>query len=60
MGTSHVEISDILFQYSMELSLVQDQYMIQAFAANTPQKPFTDGIGFRRANGRAQDLNAAR
>ena len=31
----------------MELLLMQDEHMIEAFTSYTPQEAFTDGIGSR-------------
>ncbi len=43
----------------MELTFIQNEDVIQALAANTAEKPFTNGIGFGSANWRPQDFDAA-
>ncbi|MEO8392901.1 MAG: hypothetical protein ABI700_07900, partial [Chloroflexota bacterium] len=42
------------------MTLIENEDMIQAFAADTPQKAFTDGIGFGSADGRPQGSDATR
>ena len=49
MGSSLVEIHGILFEKTVELPLLQDQEVIQAFSPHTPQKAFANGIGLRGA-----------
>src|SRR5436190_20599182 len=44
MGAGLVEIENILLEEAMELLLMQDQEVIQAFSSHTPQKTFTDRI----------------
>ena len=46
-----IEIGHILIQNALELPLLQDQQVIQAFLTNTSQEAFTDGIGSGSVNG---------
>ena len=41
----------------MELLLLKDQQMIEAFLTNTSQEPLTDGIGSRSVNRRFKQLD---
>ena len=59
MGSSSIEIGDILFEFPMQLTFIQNEDVIQTLAANTAQKPFTNGIGFGSADRRPQDFDAA-
>jgi len=43
----------------MELSLIEDQEVIQAFPTNAPEKPFTCCIGSRRMIGRSEEFDVA-
>ena len=43
-----IEVRDILAQHSPLLALVQDNYVIQALAAQAPKESLTDGIRPRR------------
>ena len=45
MWSSLIEIDHIGFEETMELPLMEDQEMIQAFSPHAAQKTFTDGIG---------------
>jgi hypothetical protein len=45
MGSCLVEGGDIRTQDTVELLLMQDEQMIEAFTPDTTQEAFTDGIG---------------
>ena len=47
MRPGMVEVEDIRVEYALELLLLQDEQMVQAFTPHTPEKTFTDGIGSR-------------
>ena len=53
MRSSPVEVGNVLLDHAVKVTLVQEENVIQAFAAYAPQKAFTDGIGFGSANGGA-------
>src|SRR4051794_37842402 len=59
MRSGSVEISDIFFELSMELTFIQNEDMIQTLAANTAEKSFTNGIGFGSVDRRPQHFDAA-
>ena len=44
----------------MELLLMQDEHMIEAFTSYTPQEAFTDGIGSWGVIRRLENLNSTR
>jgi len=44
VGSSLIEIQDIGLEEAVELPLMEDQKMIQAFSPHTSQKTFADSI----------------
>ena len=60
MRSCLVEVAHIGIEHALELLLLQDQQVVQAFLPHTPQKSLTDGIGSWGMIGRFEDLNAAR
>jgi hypothetical protein len=54
-----IEIRNIGPQDTIQLLLVQDQHVIQAFSSDTSQESFTDRIGAFRVIGRFEYLDAA-
>src|SRR5262245_12294742 len=59
MRSCRVEVGHVRIQYALELSLLQDQQVIQAFLTHTSQEAFTDGIGSGSVNGGFEYLDAA-
>ena len=59
MWPSLIVVHDIGFEETVELFLMQDQEMIQAFSPDTSQKSFTDGICSWRPVRRFENLDAA-
>ena len=57
MGSCLVEVGHIGLEHALELLLLQDQQVIQAFLTNTPQEAFTDGIGSRSVIRRLENLD---
>ena len=53
-----VEVRYIRIEDALELLLMQDEHMIEAFLSYTPQESLTDGIGSRRVIGRFENLDA--
>jgi hypothetical protein len=47
MWSGSIEVLDIGVEDTVELLLMQDEQMIEAFTSYTPQEAFTDGIGSR-------------
>ena len=47
-------------EHALELLLLKDQQVIEAFLPHTPQKAFADGVGAFRMNRRFEDLDSAR
>ena len=45
MGSCPIEVGDIAIEHALELFLMQDQQMVQAFLPHTSQEAFTDGVG---------------
>ena len=58
MRSCLVEVGDIRIEHTLELLLLQDQQVIQAFLTNTPEEPLTDGIGSGSVNGGFEQLDA--
>ena len=59
MRSCLVEVGHIRIENALELPLLQDQQVIQAFLTHTSQEAFTDGIGSGRVIGRFKNLDAA-
>ena len=57
MGASLIEMGDISVEDTSELLLVQDEQVIEALPAHTPQEAFTAAIGSRSAEGCSQELD---
>ncbi len=55
-----VEIGHIGIEHALELLLVEDEEMVQAFLPHISQKAFTDSIGSWGMNRRFEDLDCAR
>jgi hypothetical protein len=60
MRSCSVEVPHILIEHALELLLVEDQEMVQAFLSHTPQEAFADRIGLWRVIGRFENLNRTR
>jgi len=58
MWSRLVEILDVGTQNTMQLLLMEDQYMIQTLSPNASQKVFTDSIGSWRVIGSFKYLDA--
>ncbi len=59
MWSRPVEIRDVGTQHTMQLFLMEDQYVVKALSPNTSQKTFTNRIGSWRVIGRFENLDAA-
>jgi hypothetical protein len=44
MGSCSVEVGHIGIEHALELPLMQDQQMVQAFLSDTPQETLTDAL----------------
>ena len=60
MRSSLIEVHNICLKETIELLLMQDQEMIQAFSPHTPKKAFTDGIRSRSPVRRSKYFDATR
>jgi hypothetical protein len=60
MRSCLVEVHHIFIEDTLELPLMKDQQMIEAFLPHTPQEAFTDGIGSGCVIRRFEDLDRAR
>ncbi len=58
MRSCPVEVPHILIQNALELLLLKDQQMVEAFLPHAPQKAFADGVGSWGMNRRFEDLDA--
>ncbi len=59
VGPSRVEVAQCVFSKNVpEVRLGQDDQVIEAFAADAPQKSFAHGVHQRRLDGRAHDASA--
>ena len=57
MRSCLVEVHHIGIEDALELPLMQDQYVVQAFLPDTPQEALTDRIGSGSMNRRFEHLN---
>jgi len=58
MGSSLVEVSDIGIEHTLELPLMQDQQVVQAFLSDAPHIAFADRIGSGSVIGGLEQLDA--
>jgi hypothetical protein len=58
MGSCLVEIRDVGSEDALELLLLQDEQVVQAFLPYTPHEPLTDGIRSWGMNRRFEKLDA--
>src|SRR5215469_2682867 len=58
MRSCLIEVHHIRFEHALELPLLQDQQVVQAFLPYTPQKAFADSVGSWRVNRRFEQLDA--
>ena len=59
MRSCLVEVAHIGIEDTLELLLMKDEQMIEAFLSYAPQKPLTDGVGSGSLIGRLEQLDAA-
>jgi hypothetical protein len=55
-----VEVADICVENALELLLMEDEQMVEAFTPHTPSKPFTDGIRSRSVIRNGENLDVTR
>ena len=60
MRSGLIEVHDVGFEKAVQLLLLEDQEMIQAFSSHAPQKAFAHGICLGRPIGRAKDFDVTR
>jgi hypothetical protein len=60
MWSCPIEVRHILIERTLQLLLVEDQEVIQAFATNAAEKPFTDGIRSRGVEGCSEQCDVGR
>jgi hypothetical protein len=60
MRPSLVEILDIGVEHALELLLLQNKQMVEAFTPHTPEKALADGIRSRSAIRCCENLDATR
>src|SRR5215831_10432174 len=58
MGPCPIEVGDIAIEHALELFLMKDQQVVQAFLSYAPQKPLTDRIGSGSVIGGLEQLDA--
>ena len=59
MGSYPVEVPNIGIEHALELLLMQNQQVVQAFLSDAPHEAFADGIGLWGMIRRFQYLDAA-
>ena len=59
MWSCSIEIRHVRSECTVELSLVEDQKVVQAFPANAPEKPFTGCIRSWCMIGRSEEFDVA-
>ncbi len=58
MGSMAVVVIDELFEYPLEVAASQDEYPIEAFAADAADEPLGEGVGARSTDWSADDPDA--
>src|SRR6266566_7478227 len=58
MRSCLVEVGHIRIEHALELLLLKDQQVVEAFLPHTPHEAFTDGIGAWRMIGGFENLDA--
>ena len=58
MGSSLIKVENICIEEAMELLLLENEEVIQAFSSHAPQKTLTDCIGLRGSIRRSKHLDA--
>ena len=58
MGSGLIKVDDIALEKAVELLLMQDQEVIQAFSPHASQKAFTDSIRLWRSIRRSKHFDA--
>src|SRR5947209_18786036 len=58
MRSCLIEVRDIRMEYTLELPLLNNQQMVEAFLPHTSQEAFADGVGSWYMNRRLEQLDA--
>ena len=58
VGSRVVEVYPVFFHHAMQMSIAQDQYVVQAFPPYATQKSLTDRIRLGRSVRRPEQLDA--
>jgi hypothetical protein len=58
MRPDTIELGDIPIKHALELLLIEDQQVVEAFLSYTPQEAFADRIGSRCVIGCVENLNS--
>ena len=59
MWTRTIEVADIRLDIAAQVSVTQDQDMVQKFTTNAPNEAFADGVRFGRFDRRVDHIDAA-
>jgi len=54
---SVVKVRDIVGHHSVQVALIENEHMVQAFPPDTPDEAFHDGVGARCPHGCPEHLN---
>jgi hypothetical protein len=56
MGTGMIKIAHVLPDLASKVTLIENEEMVETFAPNTADEPFTNCIGFRRSDWGSKNL----
>ncbi len=59
MGTDVIKIVDVFAHQSLQVTLTENDDVIQAFAPNTTDEALADGVGFWRTHRCFENINMA-
>ena len=52
-----IEVSDVFLDDAVKMALAEDEEVVQALSAETPQESFADSVGFWSPDRRPQNLD---
>jgi hypothetical protein len=52
-----IEVGDVFLDDAMKMALAEDEEVVEAFSAETPQESLADGVGLWRPDWRPQDFD---
>ena len=60
VGPCIIEVGDVFLDDAVKMALAEDEEVVEALPAQTPQESFADGVGLWRPDWRTQNLDVSR